>query len=106
MIHRCKSSDFQRVVTEFTLSFRILFKKKKKNEKGELVIIKSLSKSSNFRVAISTFVHKHQTIHDEYFSGSDRRTVDSSILPFHQNLQPDIPRIRPVFVMFAWNHDL
>ena len=78
----------------------------KKNEKGELVIIKSLSKSSNFRVAISTFVHKHQTIYDEYFSGSDRRTVDSSILPFHQNLQPDIPRIRPVFVMFAWNHDL
>lgn len=90
-----------RIYTQFQNSIQ-----EKKNEKGELVIIKSLSKSSNFRVAISTFIHKHQTIHDEYFSGSDRRTVDSSILPFHQNLQPDIPRIRPVFVMFAWNHDL
>lgn len=90
-----------RIYTQFQNSIQ-----EKKNEKGELVIIKSLSKSSNFRVAISTFVHKHQTIYDEYFSGSDRRTVDSSILPFHQNLQPDIPRIRPVFVMFAWNHDL
>ena len=91
-----------RIYTQFQNSIQ----EKKKKEKGELVIIKSLSKSSNFRVAISTFVHKHQTIYDEYFSGSDRRTVDSSILPFHQNLQPDIPRIRPVFVMFAWNHDL
>lgn len=95
------SKSGYRIYTQFQNSIQ-----EKKNEKGELVIIKSLSKSSNFRVAISTFVHKHQTIHDEYFSGSDRRTVDSSILPFHQNLQPDIPRIRPVFVMFAWNHDL
>lgn len=95
------SKSGYRIYTQFQNSIQ-----EKKNEKGELVIIKSLSKSSNFRVAISTFVHKHQTIYDEYFSGSDRRTVDSSILPFHQNLQPDIPRIRPVFVMFAWNHDL
>lgn len=50
MIHRCKNSDFlKRVIIEFTLSFRIPLKKKKRNEKGELVITKSFSKSSNFR---------------------------------------------------------
>lgn len=49
MIHRCKNSDFlKRVVIEFALNFRILLKKKR-NEKGELVITKSFSKSSNFR---------------------------------------------------------